>query len=156
MYEGQSAGSAQPLVWAHAEYIKLLRSVTDGKIFDEISVVAERYAVAPGTRTFRNTVEIYQAARPIDEVPAGFTLRIVDPNRFKVVYTLDGWKTTLEANSKVVGYPGSFADVETRGVDGLSFTLYWPANADGPEHWLGHNVEVRLTEEMPQAMAAST
>ena len=34
MYEGQSAGSAQPLVWAHAEYLKLLRSVTDGKIFD--------------------------------------------------------------------------------------------------------------------------
>ena len=26
MYLGRSAGSAQPLVWAHAEYLKLLRS----------------------------------------------------------------------------------------------------------------------------------
>ena len=30
MYRGRSAGSAQPLVWAHSEYIKLLRSVVDG------------------------------------------------------------------------------------------------------------------------------
>ena len=28
MYLGRSAGSAQPLVWAHAEYLKLLRSVS--------------------------------------------------------------------------------------------------------------------------------
>ena len=32
-----------PLVWAHAEYVKLPRSVTDGQVFDRISVVAERY-----------------------------------------------------------------------------------------------------------------
>ena len=44
MYFGRSAGSAQPLVWAHAEYLKLLRSVADGKVFDRISVVADRYA----------------------------------------------------------------------------------------------------------------
>ena len=41
---GKSAGSAMPLVWAHAEYLKLLRSVTDGRVFDRISVVEERYA----------------------------------------------------------------------------------------------------------------
>lgn len=148
MYEGQSAGSAQPLVWAHAEYLKLLRSVADGKIFDEISVVAERYAVAPGTRTFRNTTQIYQVARAIDEIPAGSTLRVVDKNAFKVVYTMDGWKTRLEAESKVVGYAGSFADIATTGVSAgevLTFTLCWPATAEAEEHWLGHNVDVRIT-----------
>ena len=46
LYFGRSAGSAQPLVWAHAEYVKLLRSVADGRVFDRISVVEERYAVA--------------------------------------------------------------------------------------------------------------
>ena len=30
MYIGRPAGSAQPLVWAHAEYLKLLRSAADG------------------------------------------------------------------------------------------------------------------------------
>jgi len=48
MYFGRSAGSAQPLVWAHSEYIKLLRSVSDGQVFDRISVVADRYG-APAT-----------------------------------------------------------------------------------------------------------
>ena len=49
---GQSAGSAQPLVWAHAEYLKLLRSVVDGAVYDRISVVEERYARPVAERTF--------------------------------------------------------------------------------------------------------
>jgi len=30
-------------MWAHAEYIKLLRSAADGKVFDLIPEVADRY-----------------------------------------------------------------------------------------------------------------
>jgi hypothetical protein len=30
-------------MWAHAEYIKLLRSASDGKVFDLIPAVADRY-----------------------------------------------------------------------------------------------------------------
>ena len=149
LYEGQSAGSAQPLVWAHAEYIKLLKSVVDGKILDTISVVAERYAVPPGTRTFRSTVDIFQLARPIVQIKAGMTLRIVDANRFNVLYTLDDWATLGHATSKVVGFPGSYVDIPTSG-DGVSgkliFTLHWPERADAEEHWLGRNIEVRLGE----------
>ena len=150
MYEGRSAGSAQPLVWAHAEYIKLLRSVVDGKIFDTISAVADRYAVAPGTRSFKSTIEIFQLARPISQVPAGYSLRITDPNRFQVVYTLDGWTTQQTISSKVVGYPGSYADIATPPLDAggsgkLIFTLHWPESAAGHDHWLGYNVEVELT-----------
>jgi glucoamylase len=149
LYEGRSAGSAQPLVWAHAEYLKLLRSVVDGKIFDTVSVVAERYAVPPGTRTFRSTIDIFQLARPIQVIKAGWTLRIVDPKRFDVTYTLDDWKTTQFASSKVVGYPGCFVDIATpeRAPDQagtLIFTMHWPATADVADHWLGRNIEVEL------------
>ena len=154
MYEGRSAGSAQPLVWAHAEYIKLLRSVVDGKIFDTIPVVAERYAVPPGTRSFKNAIEIFQVARPIAQVPAGQTLRIIDANRFNVHYTFDDWRTTLTANSRVVGYPGSFVDIPTAPTTEsdpgkLTFTLHWPECPDVPEHWLGHNVDVEITSDKP-------
>ena len=41
MYSGKPAGSAMPLMWAHAEYVKLLRSVTDGHVFDLLPIVAE-------------------------------------------------------------------------------------------------------------------
>jgi glucoamylase len=153
MYEGRSAGSAQPLVWAHAEYLKLLRSVVDGKIFDTVSVVAERYAVPPGTRTFLSTIDIFQLSRPIVQIKAGWTLRIADANRFSVTYTFDNWQTTLQAGSRVVGYPGSYADIPTAGHEAgasLIFTLYWPATATSGEHWLGRNLEVKLGEHDAQ------
>ena len=46
---GQCAGAAMPLMWAHAEYIKLLRSARDGQVFDRIPIVAERYLEQTGT-----------------------------------------------------------------------------------------------------------
>ena len=47
---GQPAGSAVPLVWAHAEYLKLLRSALDGKVFDRIDAVYERYCEPEGRK----------------------------------------------------------------------------------------------------------
>ena len=43
MLIGRPTGSALPLVWAHAEYIKLLRSEHDAAIFDLITAVRKRY-----------------------------------------------------------------------------------------------------------------
>jgi glucoamylase len=37
---GSPTGSARPLMWAHAEYIKLLRSVRDGQVFDFVPEAA--------------------------------------------------------------------------------------------------------------------
>ena len=52
---GQPAGSAVPLVWAHAEYLKLLRSAVDGKVFDRIDTVYERYCeTGRAERSVRN------------------------------------------------------------------------------------------------------
>jgi glucoamylase len=145
MYKGQSAGSAQPLVWAHSEYIKLLRSAADGKVFDSIPVVEERYAVAPGTRTFRSEVEIFQTSRPVAAIRAGLRLRIVDTARFSVHYSTDNWATSATIESHPVGYAGSFADIPTTvGQAGaIVFTLYWP----GQDKWLGRNFEVAVMEE---------
>jgi glucoamylase len=41
---GQGTGSATPLAWAHAEYIKLLRSLSDGQVWDLYAPVKTRYA----------------------------------------------------------------------------------------------------------------
>ena len=54
-----------PLVWAHAEYLKLLRSAVDGKVFDRIDPVYERYCDPEGRKRCRRGLEIYsrQTAR---------------------------------------------------------------------------------------------
>jgi glucoamylase len=142
LYLGRSAGSAQPLVWAHSEYLKLLRSAADGRVFDRISVVEERYARPAGERNFQSLMEVYQTTRPVTSLIAGMMLRVMDPSRFRVVYTFDSWSTSTTIDSHTVGYPGSYADILTTPEQSgaIQFTLFWP----GENRWLGKNIEVRL------------
>jgi len=144
MYLGRSAGSAQPLVWAHAEYLKLLRSAADGRVFDRIDVVAERYGVTPEKRTFTNHTEIFNLSRQVAAVPAGYRLRIVDPAWFRVVYSFDEWRTTATKDALSVGNAGAYVDIPTvkdqRGT--IVFTLVWPGEQG--DRWLGRNIDVAI------------
>ena len=144
MYFGRSAGSAQPLVWAHAEYLKLLRSAVDGQVFDRISAVADRYGKRPDDRKPRNPVEIFQLSRTLGEIPAGHILRILDAARFRVVWSADDWKTTNSTEAKSAGYPGFFADIATDPMQqgSISFTLQWSEQG----RWLGRNFAVEVAD----------
>ena len=44
LFRGKPSGSAMPLVWAHAEDIKLRRSLADGAVFDMPPLARARYA----------------------------------------------------------------------------------------------------------------
>ena len=154
MYCGRSAGSAQPLVWAHAEYLKLLRSIADGEVFDRISVVAERYAVPAADRKFVSRMEIFRITRPITNMTEGGTLRIVDADRFQVVWSADDWQTTNRTDSKQVGTPGSYVDLVAPPVSpgSICFTLFWPAE----NRWLGRDWRVVVQPTLPQSGTAAT
>jgi len=145
LYLGRSAGSAQPLVWAHSEYIKLLKSKSEGRTFDLISVVEDRYAKPASERTFKSLIEVFQLTRQITTMVSGLMLRIMDPNRFRVTYTFDDWATQSTIESHTVGYPGCYADIATppNGTGKIIFTLYWP----GEDRWLGRNQEITLVNE---------
>lgn len=41
---GEGTDSATPLAWSHAEYVKLLRSVSDGQVWDSYAPVKARFA----------------------------------------------------------------------------------------------------------------
>ena len=41
--QGRPSGSAMPLAWAHAEYLKLRRSLQDGRMFDRPPQAVRRY-----------------------------------------------------------------------------------------------------------------
>jgi glucoamylase len=137
---GGPAGSAMPLVWAHSEYLKLLRSAADGVVFDRIPIVEHRYAKKnhPPSR-----IEVFKASRRrIKTMPAGKTLRITAASRFRVTWTPDGWKTSNVLDSTQVGYAGSYADLPTEpGQTGeLTLTLFWPDE----NRWEGNNFDVAL------------
>jgi glucoamylase len=149
MYFGKSAGSAQPLVWAHAEYLKLLRSVTDGRGIDMIPAVEERYLAKE--RSFRSSIEIFQMTRPISRIQAGHRLRMLDANRFRVVFSGDGWATNSSIDSQGAGRFGFYIDMPTPAAGGtLSFTIYWAAQGtEHPGRWLGYNFDVAVTATTP-------
>jgi glucoamylase len=127
-----------PLVWAHAEYVKLLRSVTDGRVFDRISAVAERYC--RGKRP--PPVEIFRIERQLQNIVAGRTLRVLADDQFGLVWTTDDWQTSNRRESRNVGAAGYFVDAETEpGKAGrIIFTLQWRQD----NRWEGRNFEVRL------------
>jgi glucoamylase len=140
---GQPAGSAVPLVWAHAEYLKLLRSTLDGKVFDRVDPVYERYCEPEGRQRVRRKLEIYTRRRPIQRVTAGDTLRILDMDRFEMVWSVDGWKSTHHTPSRALGSAGFSADVEipvNTHAGELSWTLQWTDK----NRWLGYNVQVKI------------
>ncbi len=140
---GQPDGSAVPLVWAHAEYLKLLRSAVDGKVFDRIDPVYARYSAPEGRQGLRRGLKIYSLRRPIQKIAAGDTLRILDEARFEVVWSADGWKTVNTTASRSLGSAGHSADLITapnQASGGLSWTLHWPEQ----KRWLGYNVEVKI------------
>ncbi|HUB51956.1 MAG TPA: glycoside hydrolase family 15 protein [Terracidiphilus sp.] len=138
---GKPAGSAVPLVWAHAEYLKLLRSAVDGKVFDRIDTVFERYCTSDGRSRANRGFEIYTRHRPIQQMEAGRTLRILDDRRFDVVWTCDGWQTKLTAASRGLGSAGFSADIAPGpGAAELEWTLHWPEQ----DTWLGYNVKVKI------------
>jgi len=135
---GEPAGSAMPLVWAHAEYLKLLRSCFDGRVFDRIPPVEQRYAGGHA----RSKIEIFKLRRPVKTIEAGCTLRVIAQQHFRVVWTADGWKTSANIESTAVGYAGSFADLptETKQTGLLSFTLFWTEE----NRWEGRNFDVAI------------
>ena len=138
---GKPAGSAVPLVWAHAEYLKLLRSAVDGKIFDRIDAVYNRYSDPKGRRQVRRDLEIYSRRRPIQRLPRGSTLRILDEKRFEIVWSADGWKTVRNCISRGLGYCGFSVDITPPAdAETLLWTMHWPDE----DRWLGYNVEVKI------------
>ena len=140
---GRPAGSAVPLVWAHAEYLKLLRSALDGKVFDRIDPVYARYCEPEGRKHLRRNLEIYSFRRPIQKIAPGDTLRILDESRFEVVWSVDSWQSTNTTLSRSLGSAGYGADIATNpdfASGRLSWTLHWPE----PDRWLGYNVEVKI------------
>ena len=143
---GQPGGSAVPLVWAHAEYLKLLRSALDGKPFDRVDPVYERYCEPAGRARIRRKLEIYSQRRPIRRVTAGDTLRVLDPDPFRLVWSVDGWKSTHHTSGRGLGSSGFSADIEIPvnvQAGELSWTLQWTEKG----RWLGYNVQVKIDSE---------
>ena len=148
MFLGHPTGSAMPLMWAHAEYIKLLRSIQDGVVFDRIPAVAERYL---GSRLRYAQLEIWKPSRQPRTVRAGQTLRVQSPAAFRLRWTSDEWRTAVDTVSSPTALGIEFVDLPIV-LDQRSpvrFTFFWTAS----NRWEGQDYEVAIE---PDAVASES
>ena len=138
---GKPTGSAMPLVWAHAEYVKLLRSLADGRVFDMSPHTARRYLAKKWTARCRP----WREDSPAASVRAGQTLRLDLPAESIVRYTRDDWKTQAEVATSDTGIGLHVAEISTQGMaPGGTVEFTWRRQADGA--WRGRNYDVRIDE----------
>ena len=145
---GKPTGAALPLMWAHAEYIQLLRSIADGQVFGRIAPVAERYL----TRKGRRDLEIWKLNRQARSVGRGETLRVQAPGTFRLRWTQDEWLTHADTDAIASGIGIYFVDLvvgaEQRAP--LRFTFFWTAQVDLPalkrpnQSWEGRDYAVAV------------
>jgi glucoamylase len=133
---GRSTGGAMPLAWAHAEYIQLVRSATDGHVFGLISEVADRYRY----RRAATPMEIWKFNRQVRALPAGGTLRIQAASPFRLRWTGDDWKQTQDTDSRSIGTGHEYVDIQVPlGQEApVLFTFFWKAVG----RWEGRDFQV--------------
>ena len=127
---GRPTGSAMPLLWAHAEYVRLVRSVADGAVFDRIAPVAERYLGSHG----RKDLEVWKPVRQVRSVARGRTLRVQAPAPFRLHWSRDEWVTVEDTVAVDSGLGLWFVDIPVPATQAaaLRFTFYWPEGVQAP------------------------
>jgi glucoamylase len=126
LFCGRPTGSAMPLVWAHAEYLKLCRSLREGRVFDQPPQPVQRYLVQHPVSPF----VIWRFNVKIRTLPAGQTLRLEALAPAVVHWSADDWRTVHDQRTRDTGLGVHVADLPTAHLPvgtTLRFTFYWPA-----------------------------
>ncbi len=96
LFRGKPTGSACPLVWAHSEYIKLRRSLRDGRVFDQPPQTVQRYIVEKRHCQYFFWIFNNKART----MPCGKTLRIALLSPATIHWSMDGWETSLDTHTR--------------------------------------------------------
>jgi glucoamylase len=139
LFNGRPSGSAMPLVWAHAEYVKLLRSLRDGKVFDLPPQTVERYLV----RRTRSPFAFWRFNQKCSSMPCGKTLRVETLAPARVHWSADAWRHVHDTPTRDTGLGIHYADLATDALPAGStarFTFYWPQ----AERWEGEDFALEV------------
>jgi len=131
LHLGQPSGSAMPLVWAHAEYVKLQRSLGDGRVFDMPTQTAQRY-IKEGQGS---PYALWRTNLKIRTMVQGHILRVESFRPATVRWSADQWETTHSTKGRDTGLAVYIADLPTGDLSAgtkLVFRFSWPGT-DRPD-----------------------
>ena len=139
LFRGKPSGSACPLVWAHSEYVKLRRSIRDGKVFDQPPQTVKRYLVDK----YKRQIFGWRFNNKTRAIPQGKTLRIILLSPALVHWSIDGWKTSHDTETRDTGVGIHVLDLPTASLppgSQAAFTFYWAAE----NRWEGTDFTVAI------------
>jgi len=122
---GRPTEAAMPLAWAHAEYVTLLRSTADRRVFDQFPEVFDRYA---GRSRREPSREVWKFNRRPTTISPDEPLRVVADVPFRLRATDDEGRTHSDHDSTETSLGLHYVDLPPLGGTGRawSFTFYWP------------------------------
>jgi len=133
---GKPTGSATPLVWAHAEYVKLYSAHTRAVHADRLTAVADRYANPPAIAVahVRNETDLTITAPSISiEHNAPFVLHV----------GVNGWHAVTEIASTPTGLAMHAATIPAD-VRATATTINWTRRDTTNGTWEGTDHTVHL------------
>ncbi len=128
LWPGRPTGSAMPLAWAHAEFVKLASSRELGRPCDRPEAVWQRYG---GIRPAVGRV-VWTPRFPVTELSAGIALRICLPEPANVHFGTNGWKDVQDSPTRASGLGVHVADLPVARLgpgDRIDFTFFWPVSS---------------------------
>jgi glucoamylase len=120
------SGGATPLVWAHAEHLKLRRSLEDGRVYDMPPQVHQRYVIDRR----RSPYAFWRFNHKLHTIIEGRQLRFETQAPVLVHWSADGWQTTHDSSSCDTTLGVHVTDVPTATLPigaRIVFTFFWPA-----------------------------
>lgn len=139
LFFGKASGSAMPLVWAHAEYLKLLRSLQQGHVFDTPSQTVKRYLEDKVGSSF----QIWRFNHKAKSIPIGKILRIEVLSPAKIHWSPNNWKDIKDSHTQDSGLGVFYADLPTDKLafdSRLVFTIHWIDQ----DRWEGRDYQVEI------------
>ena len=130
-----------PLVWAHAEHVKLLRSLADGRVFDMPPQARRRYQV-DGVRARHCVWRFNQKCRSL---LVGHMLRVEVLGAATIHWSSDGWRSVHDTPTQDSALGVHFADLDTASLAAGSdvvFTMRWLA----ADRWEGMDYRLIVVE----------
>jgi glucoamylase len=139
VFPGRPTGSAMPLVWAHAEHLKLLRSLAENAVFDLPPHAFSRYV----KRQQAPRCLIWRPDWRSETLPAGRVLRIDLPEPATLHWTTDDWATTADTTTRETGLGFEVCELPTEKLaPGARITFTWRWRGGD---WIGRDYALTIS-----------
>ena len=129
LFPGRPTGSAMPLAWTHAEFVKLMISHHLGYPFDRPAAVWRRYC---GRRP-EVKCAVWCLHAPISPIAHGMTLIVALPRAARIHWGVNGWQDVTDSETQDTGlglYGFEISAAALSHANCIDFTIQWRDTQD--------------------------